>query len=186
VQGPTVLHAAVLAGAVLAGATAEAEPKVGSGLPFALTPSETATLAAPDDVHFRVVAVGPTRIAPEGPPAPKSERQEHTYAIPNAAFSAAEGTVVFSFWSDDADGGRLKLENGLSRAMIYSAVITRTVRGKPVSQATSICSVRAGKIGYETWPYPIAKVEITGFYSVPLGEDVCGNPERGEIGPPPQ
>jgi hypothetical protein len=53
----------------------------------------------------------------------------------------------------------LILENGHTRALAYRARIFRRGQGRP----TDVCVVLPGIRGYEHWPYPIERIELTGF-----------------------
>jgi hypothetical protein len=68
------------------------------------------------------------------------------------------GQLKISFVSLKPPGHSLLIiENGYADALVYRARIT--VKGKPT--ATDVCLVLPGKRGYEHWPYPIEKIELS-------------------------
>jgi hypothetical protein len=163
-------------------ATARAAPPVGATTPFVIAPGETVTLGPGAGLALAISATGVSPDRAEGPPAPKNEASEHMISVP-LTFSAAPGTLRFTLWDDAQDGARLKLENGLDHAVIYSAEITYRASGR--SEETTICSVTAGRSAIESWPDDLSAIRITGLYNPPPGGQVCGYAARGQLSAPP-
>jgi hypothetical protein len=161
---------------------ARAAPAVGAAVPFTIKAGEKVTLGPGDGLGLTVSGVGGAPSQAEGPPAPRGEASEHMIVAP-LTFSAAPGTLVFTLWDDAAVGARLKLENGLDRAVIYAARIVFRSDGR--SEATTICSVGGGRAGVESWPNDIVAIRITGLYDPPPGGQVCGYADRSELSAPP-
>jgi hypothetical protein len=72
----------------------------------------------------------------------------------------APGSLAIKFVA--ISGGKaslLVLENGYDKAVAYRARIT--VKGK--ATPTDVCTVLPGKRGFESWPYPIERIQLTGF-----------------------
>jgi hypothetical protein len=181
--GPSRLARVLALGlAICAPLGAHAAPPVGSGAPFTIQPGEKVTLGPGQGLNLTVSGVAAAPDTPEGPPAPRGETSEHTYAIP-LTFAGAPGTLTFTLWDDAQNGARLKLENGLDRGIIYAAEITFRATGKTVE--TTICSVPAGRPAIESWPDDLSAVRITGLYDAPAGGQVCGYAARGELSAPP-
>ena len=85
--------------------------------------------------------------------------------------------VRLSFVSLEPASGRderlLVLENGYDQVFRYRATIFRGNEGEP----SSVCSVNPKLVGYEYWPYPINKIEISHIiFEVDdhSGKIVCG------------
>ena len=165
-----------------AAATAHAAPPLGAGVPFTIAPGEKITLGPGEGLNLTVSRVAAAPATAEGPPAPRDATSEHTFTIP-LTFTAAAGTLTFTLWDDAANGARLKLENGLDRAVIYAAEMTFRATGKTVE--TTICSVPAGHPGLESWPDDLSAIRITGLYDAPPGGQVCGYAARGQLSAPP-
>jgi hypothetical protein len=159
-----------------------AAPALGSAVPFAIAPGEQVTLGPGDRLDLTVSGVAQAPAAPEGQPAPRGETSEHMLFGP-LTFRTAPGTLTFTLWDDAANGARLKLENGLDRAIIYAAEIVFRSTGR--STETTICSVSGGQAAVESWPDDLAAVRITGLYDAPPGDKVCGYAARGELSAPP-
>jgi hypothetical protein len=64
-----------------------------------------------------------------------------------------------------ADGRQtvLILENGYDRGLVYRA----RIRANGREQATDVCLVMPARRGYEHWPYPIDRIELSDFRLVP-------------------
>jgi hypothetical protein len=171
-------------GLVLVAAPAAASPRVGDTVPLTLSPHDEVTVMPRDRGGWGVIFVRPTDIEPEIPPAARDATTETMRPTERPIrFTAPEGNVRFTFWSNPREGAWLKIENNVGRPIIYSAEIA--VRGQAGFHATSICSVGQGMATYELWPDDITALRITGFYPAPSDRRVCGHPERGEIGAPP-
>jgi hypothetical protein len=190
-QGETICPPAALARligmlalglALIAPLGALAAPPVGSRAPFTIQPGEKITLGPGQGLDLAVSGVAAAPATPEGPPAPRGETSEHTYAIP-LTFGGAPGTLTFTLWDDAQNGARLKLENGLDRGIIYAAEITFRATGKTTE--TTICSVPAGRPAIESWPDDLSAIRITGLYEAPAGGQVCGYAARGQLSAPP-
>ena len=159
-----------------------ASPAVGSRPPLTLTPQTQVTVRTDDG--FRVTYVRPASGAPEARAPSRTATTDHMTTLPGrVSFGAAPGTVRFTLWANPSYGAHLKVENNTGRALIYSARIVTA--SAPRGIATTICSVRQGTVGYESWPDTISAIIITGFYPAPANAQVCGYPERGQIGAPP-
>jgi len=161
---PIALTAILLALATAA-APAGAEP-------LKLRPGEEATVLVDDG--------GRVSVAAQRPAAPLSEfdraavRQltggTQDYAVgPNAALlrsddgslptpePVARGAIRIAFVRLPDGKSLLIIENGYGRAMSYRATITRDEKAQP----TDVCQVIPEKRGYEHWPYPIGRIELT-------------------------
>jgi hypothetical protein len=192
-QAPLALLAALaLASAAIAGEKAPGPnspapdviglPAVGSGFPQTLPARGKVVVDYGSDGRFSVSAVGAMTAAFPSRTATKLATREHMLPPEPAVFTAHDDTLVFSLWSDAQDGARLKLENGLVRPLIYSAVV---VYDDGEEAATTICSVASRSLRVELWPDDLKAVRITGIYDVRPGATVCGYPERGELSEPP-
>ena len=166
--------------ALMATEAMAADVRIGQGPPVRVGRGEQITLADSDDSKMRVDAVEPAKGMREGRGAPRGETQEHLYTA-DATFSAATGTLVFSLRTSPDRGAALKLENGLSRRVIYSAEVVFERNGQSVVRPTTICSVAPVTVGVEEWVEDLTEVRITALYVLPPGEMVCGYPERGEF-----
>jgi hypothetical protein len=60
----------------------------------------------------------------------------------------------------------LLIENGYDRGLRYRATIYRRGRSEP----TDVCVVIPERRGYEHWPYPIDRIELSGLTLFPLRE----------------
>ncbi len=71
--------------------------------------------------------------------------------------------VEITFVVLDGKESVMVLVNGYGEAVSYRASIWRRGRKAP----TDVCIVLPGKRGYEHWPYPIERIELTAFTAVP-------------------
>ena len=65
----------------------------------------------------------------------------------------------------------LKVWNGLTRPLAYQAEITALRGGKLMKKMSTLCTVPAGGVGYETWPVPVISVTLSRFAETPA--DAC-------------
>jgi hypothetical protein len=164
-------------GALLA---APAAAQQGSA-PISLVPGETVTVMVDDGERANVTARGPA------PPLNAFQR-ELVRAYHDGAYDQAIGPVSVPVRGSDTvaqpppvargeiritflalDGGRvswLTIENGYGRALSYRAVMHRDAR----SARTDVCQVRPGLRGFEWWPHPIARLELSQLRLVPWVE----------------
>jgi hypothetical protein len=81
------------------------------------------------------------------------------------------GAVRISFLAVAATGKEsesrlLLVENGYDRGLRYRAIISRSARNEP----TDVCVVIPERRGYEHWPYPIDRIELSGLTLFSLRE----------------
>jgi hypothetical protein len=57
----------------------------------------------------------------------------------------------------------LVFENGYDRALRYKASLSRGDKSAP----TDVCTVLPHLRGYEQWPYPVDRIDLTGFTLIP-------------------
>lgn len=60
----------------------------------------------------------------------------------------------------------LILENGYDRALVFRALITRDGTTRP----TDVCLVMPHRHGFEHWPFPVARIEVSDLHFVPWQE----------------
>jgi hypothetical protein len=164
-------------GALLA-APAAAEQR---GESISLVPGETVTVMIDDGERPNVTARGPA------PPLNEYQR-ELVRAYRSGAYDYAVGPVSAPVRNSDTqaapppiarggiritfvalDGGQLSwltIENGYGRALSYNAVM----HGDRRSAHTDVCQVRPGLRGFEWWPHPIARLELSQLRLVPWVE----------------
>lgn len=68
------------------------------------------------------------------------------------------------------NGTLMKIESGHDRWLDYQAIMM-TPGGRPAR--TSVCTVMAGKLGFEQWGDPIVYLALANFTAVPDGQAVC-------------
>lgn len=83
--------------------------------------------------------------------------------------------LVFELVSDPKNGARLKLLNGYGDPVIYSADLVLAQGARRAYVPTSICPVRAGIGGLETWANDVAGIAITGVRRVDAAHMGCNN-----------
>lgn len=67
----------------------------------------------------------------------------------------------------------LKVWNGLTRPVTYQAEITALRGGKLMKRLSAICTVPAGAVGYQVWPYPVISVTLSKFAETPADPQAC-------------
>ena len=142
----------------------------------------TLFLEAGDRVVIKVAADGAPRFVsveqntdpPEAPANP--DGAERLTALPVRPIRATPGTLAYTLWIDQ-NGARLRLENALDHPVVYVAAVLYKVKDGLTYRFTSICSVQAGKVGYESWSGPVARVVVTRIEPTPAGPTVCIAPE---------
>ena len=152
-----------------------------AAFPITLKGNERAIVSYRDG-RFSTLAV---EVYPEGPdvaPAPRDAKVE-TFGQRPGTTEIVDQTLTFTFWANLDDGGRLRINNGMTKPVIYSAMVI-CATGREV--ATTICSVPSARTGWETWAGPVTALRIMSVYDAPNGPIVCGYPERGQLSPAPQ
>lgn len=128
-------------------------------------PRETADWA-PIDVaaarHLSGLPI-PERAVPYGTPLPDNG------TIP-AAPPPRPGMIRVKFLSIAGRHSLLVVENGYDRAIVYRARMTRDGQTRP----TDVCLIMPGQHGFEHWPHPIERLEISDVRFVPWRE---GDPQ---------
>ncbi len=82
-------------------------------------------------------------------------------------FTASPGTIALSLGARRGEASYLKVENGLDRMLDYTGFIVRFRDGRAQAPTrTSICTVMAGKLGFERWPEPVIQVVLADFKTV--------------------
>jgi hypothetical protein len=107
------------------------------------------------------------------PPIPQDPNVETWLApIPTDKFKRAEpGQIVFSLWVEDGRGTTLTASSGQAQPFFYMANLIVRREGRLVVRPTTICAVRPGTVGLETWPYAVEAIQIVGIGLSPA--DMC-------------
>lgn len=126
-----------------------------TGAPIAIEPGETVTVRiVGDPAAFELVSRDPAlvRLSPD----PESP---------------AENTVRFTFVEVEGQGLILKVHSGYDRHFNYRA---HMFRGEQ-SASTSVCTVMPRIPGFEMWPHPIDRLELSEprFVEVSAGQISC-------------
>lgn len=87
---------------------------------------------------------------------------------------AASGTIAVSLGGRRDVGSFLKIENGLDKNLKYVGFVVRFVGGQPRGPArTSVCTVMAGKLGFEHWNEPVIQMVMADLSTVEGEAAVC-------------
>lgn len=107
------------------------------------------------------------------PPIPHDPNAETWLApIPTDKFKRAEpGQIVFSLWVEEGRGTILTASSGQQQPFVYMANLIMRRDGRVVVRPTTICAVRPGTVGLETWPYAVEAIQIVGIGLSPA--DMC-------------
>lgn len=107
------------------------------------------------------------------PPIPHDPNVETWLApIPTDKFKRAEpGQIVFSLWVEEGRGTILTASSGQPQPFFYMANLVLRREGRLVVRPTTICAVRPGTVGLETWPYAVEAIQIVGIGLSPA--DMC-------------
>jgi hypothetical protein len=107
------------------------------------------------------------------PPIPHDPDVETwTAPIPTDKFKRAEpGQIVFSLWVEEGRGTILTATSGQQQPFFYMANLVLRREGRLVVRPTTICAVRPGTVGLETWPYAVEAIQIVGMGLIPA--DMC-------------
>lgn len=159
-------------GLVLAGTAALAQPQGN----VALAPGEAITFQFDDG---GVPAGSPTRGAAEWTPfdlaaarhlaglTPPDAPVQATSIPADGSFPDPEpippGTLRLRFLSIAERHSLLVIENGTGQALVYRARMTLDGETRP----TDVCLIAPGQHGFEHWPHPIARLDLTDFRFVP-------------------
>jgi hypothetical protein len=95
------------------------------------------------------------------------------------------GTLVASLWSNAADGVKLKVENGYDFPIIYNAALIYVRDGQRRYVPTSICPVRPGQVGMETWGPPVDGIAIFNVRGVAPDHMACTDGSALSLAPEP-
>ncbi len=96
-------------------------------------------------------------------------------------FKAEPGTIALSLGARQDVGSFLKIENGLDRAFAYTGFIARYQGGRRREPArTSVCTVPAGKLGYEHWNEPVIQAVLANFSTRDDAAPVCESHDVNE------
>ena len=98
-------------------------------------------------------------------------REPATLRLDAHPAAAAPNTVRFTFGVIEGQGPVLKVQSGYDRHFDYRA---RMFRGDRSAQ-TSVCTVMPRITGFEMWPHPIDRLELTDphFVQVVEGRIAC-------------
>lgn len=125
------------------------------------------------------MAEAPTQVSegvapPHGlPPIPHDPKLETwPQPIPGDTSKRAEpGQIVFSLWVEDGRGTTLTASSGQAEPFFYMANLIMRRDGRLIAVPTTICAVRPGTVGVETWPYAVEAIQIVGMGLI--NADMC-------------
>lgn len=144
-------------------------------------PPHGVRLQAQEKVVIAVDAQGALTIVSRGPtqgdaavPAPVLDTRIETLdPVKGVPSHAAPGTVAVSFRGQGSKESVLEIENGFDHAVIYDAFIVKDGPNGEVISRTTICPVRAGKVGVEAWPGALRAIIISNIHAPPAGDMRC-------------
>ena len=87
----------------------------------------------------------------------------------------AADMLTASLWSSDADGARLTVANGYSYPVIYNAFLVGKRNGQTYYRPTSICPIRPGQVGVESWPERIDGVVMANVHAIDPDHMACND-----------
>ena len=118
-----------------------------------LSEFDMATVRRFSDPKYNAAASGPTGIAINARENGLPEPAPVTPDTVRILFAQVEGGAQTM----------LILENGYDQSLVYRA----RIQGRADMQATDVCLVMPMRRGYESWPYPIDRIEISAVSFVP-------------------
>lgn len=87
---------------------------------------------------------------------------------------AEPGTIAISLGARRDAGSFLKIENGLDKNLKYIGFVVRFVGGQARGPArTSVCTVMAGKLGFEHWNEPVIQMVMANLSTVEGEAAIC-------------
>ena len=95
------------------------------------------------------------------------------------------GRLVFELVSDAQNGARLIVLNGYDAPMIYTADLVFDHGGQRWYLPTSICPLRPGGAGLESWGNDVAAIAITGVRQVDAAHMACNDGSLLSVQPTP-
>lgn len=133
-----------------------------------LTPETAVSLAFDDGGNWTAVprtSTAPSAdtrsnaVALQSAPEARTAETMTQLALPDAERPAPGRIEISLHRLDGRPGELLILANGYGRRLVYRAVLVRN----GVQTPTTVCAVRPGMSGIETWPYAVDAVELGGF-----------------------
>jgi hypothetical protein len=85
------------------------------------------------------------------------------------------GRLTILLAQSAADGTRLLVTNGYGEPIIYQAALITDRNGTRSVQPTSVCPVRAGGAGIESWSQAVVGLSLSGFEKVDDAHMSCNN-----------
>jgi hypothetical protein len=125
------------------------------------------------------MGAAPTQVSegaapPHGlPPIPHDpNRETWPEPIPAGKAKRAEpGQIVFSLWVEEGRGTILAASSGQPQPFFYMVNLIERREGRLIARPTTICAVRPGAVGVETWPEAVEAIQIVGIGLSPA--DMC-------------
>lgn len=94
---------------------------------------------------------------------------------------AEPGTIAVTLGGRRETGSFLKIENGLDQNLDYRGFIVRIVGGERRGpHRTSVCTVMAGKAGFEHWNEPVIQAVLAEMKTVEGDRPVCESHDVNE------
>jgi hypothetical protein len=139
-----------------------------------IAPGERIELKFAPDGALTVLSRGPSPASDTAgmPKVDNSYEQLMQMRIPGHP-QADQLTIIFA--QTPADGARLIVVNGYGDPVIYQAALMLDRNGVRSLQPTSICPVRAGAGGVESWGQPVVAISLSGFRKADDTHMACNN-----------
>lgn len=139
------------------------------------TPQSSTIVVSPGDrIKLKIdPAAAPVILShdriPASEAAPGAELNHTFEAVQSVHLSAPapdRDTLSLSLWSDPTGRTTLQVGNGYVYPVIYSAWLVLERNGQRTYQPTSICPVKPGRYGVESWGAPVVGIAVARFTGV--------------------
>jgi hypothetical protein len=136
----------------------------GERLEFTIAPNGGAVVAARGQASA-AEAAGTPRL---------DNRSEALIQAPVVSAPPTPGRIVVSLFGG-AGGFRLKVVNGYGFPVAYRAFLVFERDGQRSYRPTSVCPVRPGQVGVESWGDPIVGIAVADFHEVDADNMACSD-----------
>jgi hypothetical protein len=123
----------------------------------------------------REISRGPVSAADKPDTATLSRTEETLQSLPLSGALPSAGVLAASLWSSQDGGTQLRADNGYDFPVIYRAFLVFERAGQRRYVPTSICPVRPGHVGFESWGDHVVAIAMTGFEAVSPDNMACND-----------
>ncbi len=159
-------------------------PTTIDGSAIVITPGERVVMKLDPSAAPTIVSLGLIPATETQPGAKLDHAYETVVHGPVAGSPPKRDELTLSLWSTPAGGTVLNVGNGYPYPVIYKAWLVFERNGERSYRATSICPVRPGLYGFETWGGTVAGVAVSAIVGVDPQHMTCNGGSVLTVGTP--